>query len=329
MSDESEFEDTSASNSDFDMDAGVADIAEGLGLGSGDDDSGDNFDDDEGLGNEVEQETKKDSKEADETAEATIKQAPASWSKEQYDNWSKIPKEAQEYVELREKQMLDGIEQYKQGHQQAIEMQRIIEPFRSSLQKHGVSETQAIQNLFGHHIALTEGTTEARQAAFVALGQNLGLIPQEGQAQADPRTQDLQQRLERIERQEQQRNVQAQQQNYSKIEQEVNTFASDPKNEYFDEVADDVVTLLKTGIDLQSAYEKAVWANPITRAKELSKSVSEQTKVITNKNTEAAKAARKASSSNVRPINSNKASNEPAQSWDDTMAETLARIKGN
>jgi len=326
----SEFEEGNTGNDntdDFDLDAGVADIAEGLGFGAGDDDSDDNFDDD-GVANEAEPEAKKDSQEDTKEAEATIKQAPASWSKEQHDNWSKIPKEAQEYVELREKQMLDGIEQYKQGYQQAVEMQRIIEPFRGSLQKHGVSETQAIQNLFGHHIALTEGSTESRQAAFVALGQNLGLIPQEGQTQADPRTQELQQRLERIERQEQQRIQQAQQQSYSKIEQEVNAFASDPKNEYFDEVADDVVMLLKSGIDLQSAYEKAVWANPITRAKELAKSTAEQTKTLTAKNTEAAKAAKKASSTNIRPLNSSKKSSEPAQSWDQTMEETLARIKG-
>jgi hypothetical protein len=316
-------------DNDFDMDAGVADIAESMGFSTdGDDDIDDNTDtgtDDELQ--EQETETTKEIKDDAKEPEVTTKNAPSSWAKEQHDNWAKIPKEAQEYVELREKQMLDGIEQYKQGHQQALEMQRVIEPFRGSLQKHGVSETQAIQNLFTHHIALTEGTTEARQAAFVALGQNLGLIPNEGQPPVDQRTQELQQRLERIERQEQQRAQQAQAQSYSKIEQEVNAFASDPKNEYFDEVADDVVTLLKTGIDLQSAYEKAVWANPITRAKELSKSVAEQTKALSAKSQQQAKAAKKATSSNVRPLNSSKASNDPAQSWDDTMAETLAKIK--
>lgn len=314
---------------DFDIDAGVADIADSMGLGNSDDD-----DNDDGVDNETEEEaeadSKQDPKETEESleAEVTARQAPTSWSKDQRENWDKIPKEAQDYIELREKQIADGMHGFKETAAYANEMQRIIEPFRGSLQKHGVNETQAIQNLFGHHIALTEGTTESRQAAFVALGQNLGLIPQDGQHQADPRTQELQQRLERIERQEQQRNQQAQQQNYSKIENEVNAFASDPKNEYFDEVADDVVTLLKTGIDLQSAYEKAVWANPITRAKEMNKSIAEQTKVIASKKTEAAKAAQKASSSNVRPLNSSKASNEPGQSWDQTMSETLAKIKG-
>ena len=314
-------------DNDFDMDAGVADIAESMGF-STDGDDYINDDIDEGGEDELQEQETETTEEVEETeTDPTTKQPPSSWSKEQHDNWQKIPKEAQEYVELREKQMLDGIEQYKQGHHQALEMQRVIEPFRGSLQKHGISETQAIQNLFTHHIALTEGTTEARQAAFVALGQNLGIIPNEGQPPIDQRTQELQQRLERIERQEQQRAQQAQAQSYSKIEQEVNAFAADPKNEYFDEVADDVVTLLKTGIDLQSAYEKAVWANPITRAKELSKSVAEQTKALSAKSQQQAKAAKKATSSNVRPLNSSRQSNEPAQSWDDTMQETLAKIK--
>jgi len=302
--------------SDFDLDSGVAEIAESMGFGSQEEDI------DEAI---EETQLEEEPVVEEETLEPEIeaKQAPASWAKEQRDNWAKMPKEAQEYVELREKQMLDGIEQYKQGYQQAIEMQRIIEPFRGSLQKHGVSETQAIQNLFGHHIALTEGSTESRQAAFVALGQNLGLIPQEGRAQADPMTQELQQRLERIERQEQQRLQHLQQQHYSKIEQEVSDFANDAKNEYFEEVADDVIMLLKTGLNLQSAYDKAVWSNPATRAKELLKT----TKAQTEKATQSAKIAKKAMSANVRPINSSKSSNEPAQSWDQTMAETLASLR--
>lgn len=323
----SEFDEgTTGDAESFDMDAGVADIAESMGFGTSEND-------DEGIDDgdveTKEGETEKADRESNEEANQTesVKQPPASWAKDQRDHWAKIPKEAQEYVELREKQMLDGIEQYKQGHQMAAEMQRVLDPFRESIQKHGVTETQAIQNLFGHHIALTEGTLENRQNAFIALGQNLGIIPQEGQAQIDPRTRELQQRLDRIEQQEQQRTQQAQQQNYSKVVQDVESFAADQKNEYFDEVADDIVILLKTGLDLQSAYEKAVWANPITRAKELSKSVAEQTKTITAKQKEEALKARKATSTNIRPMNSSKESNQPTGDLFSSMAEDFAEIK--
>jgi len=304
---------------EFDIDAGVAEIAEGMGFGNSDDD----FNDDEGEEDGLQDQETETTEEVNETNET--KQAPSSWSKEQHDNWSKIPKEAQEYVELREKQMLDGIEQYKQGYQQAIEMHKVLEPFLDNIQRNGLNETEAVHNLFSYQLALTEGSAESRQNAFVQLGQSLGLIPVDGATQTDNRTRELQQRLERIERQEQQRAKQSQQQIFNRVEKEVSDFAADSKNEYFDEVADDVVMLLQSGLDLQAAYDRAVWANPITRAKELSKSTQQQTA----KKTEAARAAKRASSTNIRPLNTSKVSNQPTQSWDDTMNETLARLRSN
>ena len=317
-------DENSDSGSDFDMDAGVADIADSMGFGSNDDELDDDLTNDEGEEEDGLQEYEKTETETTKEVNET-KQAPASWAKEQHDNWSKIPKEAQEYVELREKQMLDGIEQYKQGHQNAVEMHKVLEPFLENIQKNGLNETEAVHNLFSYQLALTEGSPESRQNAFVHLGQSLGLIPVDGESQTDNRTRELQQRLERIERQEQQRAQQSQQQIFSRVEREVSDFAADPKNEHFDEVADDVVMLLKTGLDLQTAYDRAVWANPITRAKELTKTTAEQAA----KNTSEAKAARKASSANIRPLNSSKKSNQPSQSWEDTMQETLSRMRSN
>ena len=307
---------------EFDIEAGVSEIAEGMGFGNSDDDFND---DDEGGEDELQDQETKTAEEVIETKEPVTKQAPSSWSKEQHDNWSKIPKEAQEYVELREKQMLDGIEQYKQGHQQALEMHKVLEPFLENIQKNGLNETQAVHNLFSYQLALTEGTAESRQDAFVQLGQSLGLIPVDGASQTDNRTRELQQRLERIERQEQQRAQQSQQQIFNRVEKEVSDFAADPKNEHFDDVADDVVMLLKTGLDLQTAYERAVWSNPITRAKELTKTTAQQTA----KKTSEAIAARKATSANIRPLNSSKQSSQPSQSWEDTMQETLSRMRSN
>ena len=306
---------------EFDIDAGVAEIAESMGFGNSDDD----FNDDEGEEDGLQDQETETTEEVEVNETNETKQAPSSWSKEQHDNWAKIPKEAQEYVELREKQMLDGIEQYKQGYQQAIEMHKVLEPFLDNIQRNGLNETEAVHNLFSYQLALTEGSAESRQNAFVQLGQSLGLIPVDGATQTDNRTRELQQRLERIERQEQQRAQQSQQQIFNRVEKEVSDFAADSKNEYFDEVADDVVMLLQSGLDLQAAYDRAVWANPITRAKELSKSTQQQTE----KKTEAARAAKRASSTNIRPLNTSKVSNQPTQSWDDTMNETLARLRSN
>jgi len=52
---------------------------------------------------------------------------------------------------------------------------------------------------------------------------------------------------------------------------EVNAFASDPAHPFFDEVADDIVAFVRAGDSLSKAYEKAVWANPVTREKEIAR----------------------------------------------------------
>lgn len=63
----------------------------------------------------------------------------------------------------------------------------------------------------------------------------------------------------------------------ARVAREVETFSQDPAHPYFDEVADDIITELKMQEingqvkDLSKAYEKAVWANPVTRQKELAR----------------------------------------------------------
>jgi hypothetical protein len=312
----------------FDIDAGVDSIAADMGWDSNDDDNDDN-------GIVAEKSTEEDTKEHEEEAteeveetEVVTKEPPASWSKEQHENWSKVPKEAQDYIELREKQMLDGIEQYKAGNQFAQEMAKVVEPFRAAIDKHvGGNELQAIHNLFSHQQVLTEGSLESRQNAFLALGKSLGLIPEEGQAQPDQRTVELQQRVERMEQQERQRADKIRTEQYNKVSQEVEAFATDKANEHFELVADDVVLLLNTGLDLKTAYERAVWANPITRAKEMAKTTEAQSKAAAKKNTEAAKQAQRAKSANVKAIKSNHQPTEVTGSWDETMMDVIRKSR--
>ena len=310
---------------EFDIDAGVDEIAADMGWESTDE-STDFIEENEEVTDEV-QETETAEEVTEETQEVQAKAPPASWAKDKHEIWANLPPEAQDYYEQREKQMLDGLEQYKQGYQFASEIQRTIEPFQGMLEQFGVNPTEAIGNLFQWNQALQNGTLEQRQQAFIALGNNLGIIPQEGQPQIDPRTQELQARVARMEAQERQREQQAYQQNYQKVESEVAVFAADPKNEHFDTVADDVIAILKTGATLQDAYEKAVWANPVTRAIEQQKLVDARLKETMKKSTTAAQQAKRATSANVRPMQSAKAASDPVGSWEDTMAETLASLK--
>jgi len=305
-----------SAEADFDLDAGVDSVAEGLGFNE---DSEQNIDDNEPLENEEQEEG--DLENEEQPLETQAKQPPASWSKEQHETWAKMPKEAQDYVELREKQMLDGIEQYKQGHQYAESLNQAFEPFRNIINEFGLPDEQIVYNLLSHHAALTQGSLEQRQQALLQIGMATGIIPQDGKQAppVNPIEQDLKLRLERIEKMEKQREL-------DKITETVAKFASDPKNEYFDELADDVTKFLKIGDDLQTAYDKAVWANPVTRAKEMAK-----TTVVTNDQTKKIEAAKRASSVNIKSAKTSNSSRTktPTGSWEDTMREELNRINNS
>ena len=85
--------------------------------------------------------------------------------------------------------------------------------------------------------------------------------------------------------------------------------------------------LVKAGLPLQEAYEKAVWANPVTRAKELAK---QQTADLAKARENARLAAlpkKHAASVNVKSRDAGRTPTEPLGTMQDTMKQTLAEIK--
>jgi hypothetical protein len=113
--------------------------------------------------------------------------------------------------------------------------------------------------------------------------------------------------------------------------QEVEAFASrlddagKPLHPYFDEVADDIVGLIQAGqaADLQSAYEKAIWLNPVTRDKEVARLNS----AAAEKAKRAAEEAKRAEAANVKTSAKAATAGSPKGSMDDTMRETLKAIQ--
>lgn len=76
-------------------------------------------------------------------------------------------------------------------------------------------------------------------------------------------------------------------------------------------MADDIVALIKAGKPLQEAYEKAVWANPVTRQKEIDRINKENVSKLREKAKQEAEAAKKATGSNVRTRDTTKSPTEP------------------
>jgi hypothetical protein len=226
--------------------------------------------------------------------------------------------------------MLDGIKQYQDGAQFAKTIQDVLAPYDGYIRQYGLTPPQAIAYLLNAQTQLTQGTPESRRAAFGRLGADLGFAAAATETPAapvDPQVQALQNQMAAI-----QQNLTARQQaDYQlaseQAKKQVETFASDPAHPQFDEVADDIVLLVRAGVPLPEAYEKAIWANPVTREKSLQvRLLAEDAKKAENARLDALPKA-KAARAHVRSSETRKTPTEPLGTMEDTLKATYAEIR--
>ena len=260
-------------------------------------------------------------------APSAPRQPPKSWARDKHELWSRLPADAQDYYETREKQFLDGLDQYKSEASFGKSLRDVMAPYRPMLAAQGLDEPTAVQYLLNANYRLTNGTREQRLAAYQKLGQDLQLADAPAHADLPPEVRQLQERLAGIESSLTARQQAEFSEARNRATQEVTSFASDPANLYFDEVADDIVAMIQAGHSLKDAYEKAVWANPVTRQKEIARLQTESEAKLREKAKQEAEAARHASSANIRGRESRRAPTEPKGTMEDTMRDTLEKIR--
>ena len=263
----------------------------------------------------------------------TVRQAPKSWAKDVHPIWEKIDPKAQEYIEKREKDFLDGLEQYKGAATFARSIQDVLTPYQGLLQSKGLDAPRAIDDMLGAYSRLTQGTVEQRQSALLQVAKNLG-IPVPGMQATDPAASPVDPRIQTLEQQFQEiRDAQVRQQQLAlqaaqeKANAEVNTFASDPKNAFFDECHEDIVKFIKAGDSLQEAYDKAVWANPVTREKQKQAYFQTESEKAKERARLDALPKQKARGVNVKSQDTQRPPTDPLGSMEDTLRSTLKTIK--
>ena len=105
------------------------------------------------------------------------------------------------------------------------------------------------------------------------------------------------------------------------------TFASDPEHEFFDEVSEQIVPLINAGYSLEDAYANAIWLNPVTRQKEIDRTAKEAAKKAEAEAKQEAEKAKKAKAANVRGRDTSRDSTEPTGTMDDTLRDTFREIQ--
>lgn len=262
--------------------------------------------------------------------------APETWTKEALAEWAKIPERAQQEILKREADMMTGLEGYRERASLGDRYDTVVEPYRAALTAQNVDPVQLFQSFAGNHYLLTFGTPEQKHqiAANLVKTYNLDLNAINNllgdQPQVAPEIRALMDEINGLKTNLSQRDQQTQQQQLATFEAQVLEFSKDPKNLYFEEVVGDIANLLnaKAASSLQDAYDKAVWANPTTRAKELARLQTESQAEAQRVAAERAAAARKATAADVRTSPTNRSGAAPVGSIDDTLRETMAEIAG-
>lgn len=260
---------------------------------------------------------------------ASTLQPPKTWRPEAAAKFATLPPEVQQEVLKREEDIFKGLESYKADASIGKAFKGVVQPYLQVFQSQGIDPMQQVSGLMRAHVALATGTPEQKQQFFQHLAKEYGVDLDTEAPYVDPQVAGLQKQLSDLQSRLNGREQHEANEARSKLQAEIDSFASDPAHQYFDEVANDMAGLLRSGAakDLKDAYDKAIWANPITRTKEQARLTADAETKAKAEAAEKAKQARKATGANVKSSAKAASGTAPLGSIDDTLKAALVAIK--
>jgi hypothetical protein len=210
--------------------------------------------------------------------------APHTWTPAIQAKWAALDPEVRAEIAKRENDMVKGIAQYKGASDLAKDLATALRPVIPDLQRHQVTPQTFIGNLTAAHVALSNHNVPMEQRAAQALQYlktsygidlvaEIKKIPAQEEAFVDPQVKGLRDQITSLQSRLDEGDSRTAAQIRTSLSNEVMAFASDPANLHFNDVADDIALLLHGSraagqpLSLKDAYDKAVYANPLTRAK--------------------------------------------------------------
>jgi hypothetical protein len=168
----------------------------------------------------------------------------------------------------RESDFLVGIGEFKSHAQKARQFEQAVAPYQQTLNQLGMDAPTAVNKLLEADHRLRYSDPIAKAQYFQSLAQQYGIdlgqvqnIPQQ-----DPQTQYLMQQLNELRQTQQMWQNSIQEQERSKANHELDSFATSEKT-HFEAVRNDMADLLEAGKaqSLEQAYEMAIWMRPDVR----------------------------------------------------------------
>lgn len=224
-------------------------------------------------------------------------QAPNSWSADDKAKFATLPPDMQQLIAKRESERDKFLTQKSHEFSQQLnkynEVDHALSPVKQLLEREGLSEAQAVKQLVAYFQHAESNPVDYIRTVAQSYGVDLQKL---AAGQYDPRDLALQNTSQRVQTLEQELNdwkKEREQAQTTQLNSMVDDFAKEPGREHFDAVRGVMGNLIATGQakDLADAYEKAIWANPETRAAELKKQEEQRLKQDAEKVKKAKRAA--------------------------------------
>lgn len=262
---------------------------------------------------------------------------PDTWSKEAQAEFAKLPPQVQAEVTKREGDIARYVAQTNERVKMADGFERMLAPHMQTLNQYGVNPWQYVDTLIKSHQTLLFGAPEHKAHLAFALLKDAGIDvsklaggnPLDAITPPNAENARLQARIHQLEQMMTGVSSDIQAQRLAETEQDVAAFAADPANQYFNEVAPEIATLLKSGVckTLKDAYDKAVWANPVVRQKEIARLNGEAQKRAEQQRKQQLDTSRRAARVNVSGLDGSGGAARDSGNWERGMADTLKEIR--
>lgn len=199
--------------------------------------------------------------------------APVSWTPVLREKWTGIDPQVQKFINDRERELQTTLSKTADERKLASEVRSVLEPYEPMLKQYGVNGMDHIREILAHSKTLNTGTPQEKAyllhtmimnckpdiATLTALANGQIQTPQTQQRQIDPQAE-----VQRILAEREQ------QQSLSEVDNEIQSFANDPANEFFYDVKDAMGRIIEAGLVdgnnmtelFKNAYELACSRHP-------------------------------------------------------------------
>jgi hypothetical protein len=257
---------------------------------------------------------------------------PDTWRPDAKAEWAKLSPVAKAEIQKREQDIARYATQVRGPVQIAERFGKLIEPMVTHYEKHGHEPWSMVESALQAQAVLSYGTPEQKVAMFKEVAKECGIdvsaLAQEGPAAANTELAQLRQQVQELQAQTTGVVSHLSAARQAEVQEQVNAFADDPKNVYFEQVAPQIDALLRQDprLTLEEAYKTAVQLNPVTRQKEIDRLVAEKAAKDHQAAQVRAEAARKAARTNVVSSGRGRAA-PPAGSVDETLRQAYDEIQ--